>query len=136
MLPPGCSQPAVSGSSGKLCTLSADKKTFICDVEFGAQNGSCEPGDVPRAVFLDRMTYVSLEMLYLEREPGGKGPFRYNDMRGVIRRITVDGCSGSCVCRFRYTDPDLDEIFYDSAGCRSGSRFSEHPLYFRGKGCR
>ncbi|HMU84138.1 MAG TPA: hypothetical protein PKE49_03350 [Leptospiraceae bacterium] len=82
------------------------------------------------------MTYVSLEMLYLEREPGGRGPFRYNDEHDVIRRITVESCSGSCVCRLKYSDPDLDEIFYDSAGCRKQSRYSNHPLYFRGSGCR
>lgn len=81
------------------------------------------------------MTSVSLEMLYLEREQGGQPPFRYNDVSKIAASIETVSCHGSCECRMRFADVSLEEIFYDSAGCRTRSRFAAHPLYFAGRGC-
>jgi hypothetical protein len=131
----GCRSGAPSGGL-RICTLTPDKRTFICDVEFMPEGGSCQPGVSVRREFLTRMTNVSLEMLYLDREPGGQGPFRYNDAAKTASRIEVVACRSGCECRLQFTDSSLEEIFYDSAGCRTNSRFQNHPLYFRGRGCR
>lgn len=132
-----CAKPLVNPvAATPVCTLSENRKSFVCDVEFAAKQGKCTVDSAVRNMFLSRMTAVSLEMLYLEREPGGAPPFRYNDIQEVLHRVQVGTCTGSCVCRLTFEDAQMEEIFYDSAGCRSGSKLREHPLYFRGRGCR
>lgn len=131
----GC-QGGKPASNQRLCTLSLDKTSFLCDVEFQPEDSKCTPTASARREFVSRMTAVSLEMLYLDREPGGTPPYRYNDLNGVFSRIRVIACRKGCECRLEYSDPDLERIFYDSAGCRVRSRFEAHPLYFVGRGCR
>jgi len=104
-------------------------------MEFEPVAGKCTVDVRVKSVFLERMTGVSLEMLYLDREPGALPPYLYNDAGNIIRRITVKSCEGNCSCRLVFQDPDLDEIYYDSAGCRRGSKYANNPLYFRGRGC-
>lgn len=134
LLSPACKTNSHS-NAGRVCTLSADKKTFTCDVEFAPDKGKCVPTAAARREFVSRMTSVSLEMLYLEREAGGQPPFRYNDLPKVAAEIEIVSCRGSCECRMRFSDAALEEIFYDSAGCRTRSRYAAHPLYFAGRGC-
>ncbi|MCE9598254.1 MAG: hypothetical protein K8S54_09835 [Spirochaetia bacterium] len=130
-----CSKPIVNEPSS-ICTISENRKSFVCDIEFAPRQGKCTVDAAVRSTFVSRMTSVSLEMLYLEREPGGAPPYRYNDLSEVLRRVNVGKCSGSCACRLSFEDAQLDEIFYDSAGCRNGSKLRDHPLYFRGRGCK
>jgi hypothetical protein len=125
----------------RVCTLESVGQTFLCDMDFGAPDGaSCEASvnDGVRAEFLARMTGVSLQLLYLDGEPGAQGPHRHNDPARVFERVGVSDCSRGpelCRCRLSYQDLELLQIFYDSAGCRRSSRLASHPLYFRGVGC-
>ncbi|MBX7058494.1 MAG: hypothetical protein K1X75_10555 [Leptospirales bacterium] len=124
-----------------MCTLEQVGQTFLCDLEFAAA-GDCQAAvsDSVRREFLQRMTSISLQLLYLDGERGATPPFRYNQIDQVLSDITVQSCSssgaGSCRCRLAYQDSELLQIFYDSAGCRRSSRFMRHPLYFEGEGCR
>lgn len=105
-------------------------------MEFLPERGVCEPTSAARREFIARMTSVTLDMLYLEREAGGQPPFRHNDVEKAASSIEIIACRSGCECRMRFTDPSLEEIFYDSAGCRRDSKYASHPLYFRGRGCR
>lgn len=159
---PGCkSGPAVSGTDsagksqssssadGTICRLEGEGSLFRCDFRFpavgkGRESGQskdlCERslGRSQRMEFVNRMVQVSLSMLYLDGEPGASPPYRYNDPDRLIRDLHIESCGlqgNSCECRISYADPFLQQILYDSAGCRMRSRFGDRPLYFRGNGC-
>lgn len=143
----GCTSSApvnVGSQDERICTLDESGTSFKCTVSYkltdtgGAKCAAQTPVEVKHD-FVIRMTGISLDMLYLDTEPGARGPYQYNDIQTVIMRIQDAGChvaGGNCLCDLSYFDPGLKEIFYDSAGCRSGSSYSNHPLYFRGNGCR
>lgn len=126
----------------RICTLEQTGQTFLCDMEVSAgPEQSCEAALNPRVYenFLERMTRVSLEMLYLDGEPGAEAPYTWNDPQRIIQDTRLQGCRRAgeqCLCRLSYQDMQLLQVFYDSAGCRRSSRLSRHPLYFRGAGCR
>ncbi len=131
-------RPAVE--TGELCTLEQVGQTFFCDLQFSSGAAGCEASvnDPVRREFLQRMTVISLQLLYLDGERGAMAPFRYNNPATVLEQISVRRCQQSgdrCNCRLAYQDPELLQIFYDSAGCRRSSRLRSHPLYFQGFGC-
>lgn len=131
-----------SATDDRLCTLGPDGKVFRCSMAYrisaGAKCAETSPAVVKRN-FILRMTGITLEMLYLDTEPGATPPFHFNDLSTVISRVEDRGCRSvgeKCLCDLAYSDPSLKEIFYDSAGCRKNSAYANHPLYFRGNGCR
>ncbi len=135
----------------RVCRLNQLEQAFECDLEFTASSAaSCAkgPGFEEENEFLRRMTVVSIRALYLEGESGARPPFRYASPGDVFARIQKQNCradeqavssadptSAQCVCRMRYQDPELLQVFYHSAGCRRSSRLADNPLYFRGNGC-
>lgn len=141
--------PVANDAPRRLCALDQVSQAFVCDMEFehiagkscadGGQGGMA--GEIPMDAqheFLERMTTVSLSSLYLDQGRGALPPFRYNSPGEVYDRIVVQECRAAgqgCLCRLSYSDPELLQIFYDSAGCRRSSALAEHPLYFRGRGC-
>ncbi len=131
--------PVAETGDESICTLSSDGTDFRCTLaKEGARQCSATMTPEMGALFLNRMTTISLEMLYLDGEPGGTAPYRYNNEPAVIEQIHVESCEvshGQCMCRLSYTDRSLKEILYDSAGCRRNSKFQSHPLYFRGARC-
>ena len=133
------SDPSTARSADvRVCTLYRGEGAFVCDMEFSGANCS-SPGLEVRSRFLQRMTGVSLELLYLESEPGAVPPYRYRNARAVLERVQVDSCqtyNSGCSCRMTYQDPALLPVIYDSAGCRRNSEHSDNALYFRGRGCR
>jgi hypothetical protein len=121
------------------CSLNESSDSFDCEMSFALNLCKGGPDNKAKSEFILRMTKISLEMLYLDAEPGAVAPYRYRNPAAVISEIKVTGCregKNSCLCRMSYSDKNLKEIFYDSAGCRAGSPHSEHPLYFKGRGCR
>ncbi len=123
-----------------LCTLLEGGNSFRCTISYPVTN-HCMPSVPPVILqnFVSRMTAISLEMLYLDGEPGAAPPYRYNDLTTVMSSIENNGCrvaGDRCLCNLVYKDASLREIFYDAAGCRSSSVHSRHPLYFRSPYCR
>jgi hypothetical protein len=139
--PPDSGAPSVSAPP-RVCALDRLTQSFSCDMEFAPTvSAGCDartPGLQVEDEFLQRMTRVSLETLYLDNDVGARPPFRYNSPGDIYARIQKSDCRAAgerCVCRFTYQDPELLEVFYHSAGCRRSSRLSDNPLYFRGNGC-
>jgi len=134
----GCAGPRRKAE--RICQLRSGNTEFVCDTEFApSPSGACRPGDAEKEKFLYIMTSVSLELLYLDSEPGGRPPFQYRNAPAVFRDIRIESCrkkQGNCLCRMSYRHDNLQEIFYDSAGCRRRSRYSSENLYFRARGCR
>lgn len=137
----------------RVCRLNQLEQAFECDLEFSASSeASCAkgPGFEEENEFLRRMTVVSIRALYLEGEAGARPPYRYASPGDIFARIQKQNCrvdqnaasqpgaltpAARCVCRMRYQDPELLQVFYHSAGCRRSSRLADNPLYFRGNGC-
>ncbi len=128
----------IRSAAPEICSLSEEGDSFTCDMIYGKYVCENGPDNGARSEFIKRMTKISLEMLYLENEPGAQPPFRYTDPVAILAAVRIHSCNKtgeSCICRLSYEDPDMKEIFYDSAGCRASSVYSSNPLYFRGRGC-
>ncbi len=144
----GCSssgsaaRDASTSQRGEVCHLNQEGTLFRCHLRFPAGAGAdrCETSVTPavKERFLSRMVSVSLEMLYLDQEPGASPPYAFNDLSRLRKRVELDGCDtkgGECSCLFQFRDPLLQRVLYDSAGCRYRSPYADNPLYFRGTGC-